>query len=119
MPRSRYSRRRRRRYRRYRTAARARRQAAIGLGRSRFWSSIKFPYATLPIADHTWESKVFRFFPFYYASATGNLVHATSMITNDPRFAAMLQCYSQVRLINMYVSMTVLVPGVGDEYGAV
>lgn len=118
MPR-RYSRRRRRRYRRYRTAARARRQAAFGLGRSRFWSSVKFPIAEWPIPADAYRSKVYRFFPFYYTGATSDLVHAASMISADPRFTAMLRCYSQVRLINMYVSITALVPGVNEEFGAV
>ena len=117
MARTRY--RRRRRVRRYRTAARARRQAAVGLGRSRFWSSVKFPLASLPINSNTSESKTIRFFPFYYGSSSSSLVYGFSMLQADSRFAAMLQCYSQVRLINMYVSFTVLVPGVGEEFGAV
>lgn len=118
MPR-RYSRRRRRRYRRYRTAARARRLAAYGLGRSRFWSSVKFPSATLNVPGNTNLSVPFRFMPFSKPAGSSTIHIANSMIQNDSRFKAMLQCYSQVRLINMYVSLTCLAPGVSNDYGAI
>lgn len=117
MPR-RYSRRRRRRYRRYRTAARARRMAAYGLGRSRFWSSVKFPYATMTVPANKNLSVPFRFMPFWKGTGSTTIHFANTMIQNDTRFAAMLHCYTQVRLINMYVSITCLAPGVSDDFGA-
>lgn len=118
MARRRY-RRRRRRYRRYRTAARARRLAAYGLGRSRFWSSVKFPIATMEVRANQHLSVPFRFTPFYKGAGGSTIHFANSMIQSDSRFQAMLHCYTQVRLINMYISITCLSPGVSDEFGAV
>lgn len=99
--------RRRRRARAWRTMKSYRRSAALGLGRTRYLSSVKAPFDYLRWAAEEHTSSVLRFCPIYMGSYGSGWQYAASIYKTDERFRAMCGLYKQFRILNVYYQITI------------
>lgn len=107
--------RRRRRARAWRTMKAYRQSAALGLGRTRYLSSVKSPFDLLRWAAGANTSSVLRFCPMYYGSYGTGFQYTNSIYKTDDRFRAMCGLYKQWRILNVYYMISI--SGTADSFG--
>lgn len=98
--------RRRRRARAWAYMKNYRRSAALGLGKTRYLSSCKYPLSNIYFPATNAMSRTFRIGPMSgLSSGSGSLQGTPSLWQSDSRFTAMCGLYKQFRIVSMYVNV--------------